>query len=60
MFSYQEISPIIWWASADELMRFLKPQEYGDVILPFVVVLRVDCLIKPYKDEVVSLYGVLQ
>jgi type I restriction enzyme M protein len=44
----------------DELRGLFKPHEYGDVILPFVVLRRLDCLIEPHKDEVVSLYKELQ
>ena len=44
----------------DELRGLFKPHEYGDVILPFVVLRRLDCLTEPYKDEVVELYNSLK
>jgi len=37
-----------------------KPHEYGDVIIPFLVLRRLDCLIEPQKDEVVELYNSLK
>ena len=60
MSNYQEISSFIWRVCDDELRGLFKPHEYGDVILPFVVLRRLDCLIEPHKDEVVSLYKELQ
>jgi type I restriction enzyme M protein len=45
------------WSSADEVLRGLfKPSEYGRVILPFVVMRRLDCVLEPKKDEVYELY----
>lgn len=60
MSTYQEISSFIWKVCDDELRGLFKPHEYGDVILPFVVLRRLDCLIEPHKDEVVSLYESLK
>jgi type I restriction enzyme M protein len=60
MSSFQDISSFIWRVCDDELRGLFKPHEYGDVILPFVVLRRLDCLIEPYKDEVVSLYNELK
>ena len=46
------------WSSADDVLRGLfKPSEYGRVILPFVVMRRLDCVIEPKKDEVYELYN---
>ncbi len=46
------------WSSADDVLRGLfKPSEYGRVILPFVVMRRLDCVLEPKKDEVYELYG---
>jgi len=40
---------------ADDVLRGLfKPHEYGDVILPFVILRRLDCVIEPRKDEITS------
>ncbi|MGB1051337.1 MAG: type I restriction-modification system subunit M [Chitinophagales bacterium] len=59
MKSYQEISSFIWKVCDDELRGLFKNHEYGSVILPFVVLRRLDCLIEPYKDEVVALHNEL-
>ena len=45
------------WSSADDVLRGLfKPSEYGRVILPFVVMRRLDCVLEPKKDEVYDIY----
>lgn len=45
------------WSSADDVLRGLfKPSEYGRVILPFVVMRRLDCVLEPKKDEVYNLF----
>lgn len=45
------------WSSADDVLRGLfKPSEYGRVILPFVVMRRLDCVLEPKKGEVFELY----
>ena len=56
MSNHQEISSFIWRVCDDELRGLFKPHEYGDIILPFVVLRRLDCLIEPHKDEVVNQY----
>jgi len=46
------------WSSADDVLRGLfKPSEYGRVILPFVVMRRLDCVLEPKKDEVYELFN---
>lgn len=60
MSTYQEISSFIWKVCDDELRGLFKPHEYGDVIIPFVVLRRLDCLLEPHKDEVVQLYNDLK
>ncbi len=53
----QNISSLIW-SSADNILRGLfRPSEYGRVILPFVVMRRLDCVLEPKKEEVLSLYN---
>ena len=53
----QNISSLIW-SSADDILRGLfRPSEYGRVILPFVVMRRLDCVLEPKKEEVLSLYN---
>jgi type I restriction enzyme M protein len=56
MNSTTNLSSLIW-SSADDVLRGLfKPSEYGRVILPFVVMRRLDCVLEPKKDEVYDLY----
>ena len=51
------ISSLIW-SSADDVLRGLfKPSEFGRVILPFVVMRRLDCVLEPKKDETINLYN---
>ena len=57
MSTYQEISSFIWRVCDDELRGLFKPHEYGDVILPFLVLRRLDCLLEPQKDKVVEEYN---
>ncbi len=56
MTNFNEISSFIWKVCDDELRGLFKPHEYGDVIIPFVVLRRLDCLLENKKDEVVELY----
>jgi len=58
--SFNEISSFIWKVCDDELRGLFKPHEYGDVIIPFVVLRRLDCLLEGQKDEVVELYNSLK
>lgn len=45
------------WSSADDVLRgMFRPSEYGRVILPFVVMRRLDCVLEASKDEVFNLY----
>ncbi len=45
------------WSSADDVLRGLfKPSEYGRVILPFVVMRRLDCVLESKKEEVYELF----
>ena len=50
------ISSLIWTAADDELRGLFKPHEYGSVILPFVVLRRLDCTLEGNKDEIYNLY----
>jgi type I restriction enzyme M protein len=56
MSRYQDLSTFIWNICDDVLRGLFKPHEYGDVILPFVVLRRLDCVLEPSKDEVIRLY----
>ncbi|HAU1091253.1 TPA: SAM-dependent DNA methyltransferase [Legionella pneumophila] len=44
------------WSIAEILRGDFKQSEYGKVILPFVVLRRLDCILEPSKDAVVSAY----
>ncbi|ARN56866.1 type I restriction-modification system subunit M N-terminal domain-containing protein [Sedimentisphaera salicampi] len=46
------------WKIADDILRgSFKAHEYGDVILPFVVLRRLDCVLEPTKDKVIETYN---
>jgi type I restriction enzyme M protein len=56
MSKHQELSTFIWNV-CDEILRGLfKQHEYGSVILPFVVLRRLDCVLEPHKDTIFNLY----
>lgn len=57
---HQEVSSLIWNICDDVLRGLFKPHEYGDVIIPFIVLRRLDCIIEPYKDEIISLHNQLK
>ena len=42
------------WAVADLLRGDFKPHEYGQVILPFVVLRRLECALEKNKDLVIE------
>ena len=43
----------IVWDTADKFLRnVVEPQEYGDYILPFTVLRRLECLLEETKSEV--------
>jgi type I restriction enzyme M protein len=42
------------WAVADILRGDLKPHEYGQTILPFVVLRRLECALEKTKDKVIA------
>ena len=42
-------SPRHFYVADDVLRRLFRPHEYGDVILPFVVLRRLDCVLEPFK-----------
>jgi type I restriction enzyme M protein len=33
-----------------------QPNQYGDVILPFTILRRLDCILEPTKDDVLAEY----
>jgi len=52
----QNLSSLIWSTADDVLRGMFKPSEYGRIILPFVVLRRLDCVLEPQKDKAYSLY----
>jgi len=55
--NYNEISASIWATSDDVLRNDFKKGEYGRIILPFVVLRRLDSIIAPQKDEIIQFYN---
>ena len=60
MSNHNEISSFIWNVCDDVLRGLFKQHEYGDVILPFLVLRRLDCVIEPKKDRIIELYNELK
>ena len=56
MSNYNEISSFIWNVCDDVLRGLFKQHEYGDVILPFVVLRRLDCVLEGKKDEIINVH----
>ena len=52
-----EISSFIWNVCDDVLRGLFKQHEYGDVILPFVVLRRLDCVLSEKKDDVIKIHS---
>ena len=50
-----EISALIWSIADDVLRGVFKPHEYGQIILPFVVMRRLDCVLEPHVEEIRAL-----
>ncbi|MDR3244459.1 MAG: type I restriction-modification system subunit M N-terminal domain-containing protein [Elusimicrobiota bacterium] len=42
------------WAIADKLTGVYKPHEYGEVILPLMVIRRFDCILQKTKNRVLQ------
>lgn len=57
MSNHNEISSFIWRVCDDILRNKFKNYEYGDVILPFLVLRRLDCVLEPKKKEVILVYN---
>ena len=52
----QNLSSLIWNTADDILRGLFKPSEYGRIILPFVVLRRLDCVLEPQKDKAFELH----
>jgi type I restriction enzyme M protein len=44
------------WKIADLLRGPYQPNQYGDVILPFTILRRLDCILEPTKEQVLTEY----
>ncbi len=55
MRNWNEVAGFIWNV-ADLLRGDYKPSEYGKVMLPLVVLRRLDCVLEPTKAEVLATY----
>ena len=51
------IESFIWGICDDVLRDHFKRHEYGDIILPFLVLRRLDCVLEERKDEIVKQYN---
>ena len=56
MGNHNEISSFIWNVCDDVLRGLFKQHEYGDVILPFVVLRRLDCVLEGKKDNIIKVH----
>ena len=54
--NYTQISSFIWNVCDDVLRGVFKQHEDGDVILPFTVLRRLDCVLEPHKDDMFNIY----
>ena len=52
----QNLSSLIWSTADDVLRGMFKPSEYGRIILPFIVLRRLDCVLEPQKDKAFELH----
>lgn len=44
------------WNIAELLRGPFQPNQYGDVVLPFTILRRLDCILEPTKDGVIAAY----
>jgi len=54
--NFQDKANFIWQVADDILRGAFKQHEYGDVILPFVVLRRLDCVLEDKKEAVIETY----
>jgi len=52
--NFQDKANFIWQVADDILRGAFKQHEYGEVILPFVVLRRLDCVLEDCKDAVIE------
>jgi len=56
----QNISSLIWGIADDVLRGTFKPNEFGRIILPFVVLRRLDCVLEKDKKQAIEIYNSLK
>jgi type I restriction enzyme M protein len=56
MTDYRGKADFIWEVADDVLRNTFKRHEYGDIILPFVVLRRLDCVLEDRKDAVIAAF----
>ena len=56
MENFNDKANFIWQVADDILRGTFKQHEYGDIILPFVVLRRLDCVLEDSKDKVIQTY----
>jgi type I restriction enzyme M protein len=56
MNNFQDKANFIWQVADDILRGTFKQHEYGEIILPFVVLRRLDCVLEAHKDAVFKSY----
>ena len=60
MDNFQQITGFIWSVADDVLRDDFKRSKYPDVILPFTVLRRIDCVLSPTKEQVFKRYDELK
>ena len=51
-----KVSQSAVWATADKYLRnVVDPEDYGEYILPFLILRRLECLLAGSKNEVIAL-----
>ena len=60
MINHSDISSFIWSVCDDVLRGLFKQHEYGDVILPLVVLRRLDCVLQEKKDDIIRRHNELK
>ena len=56
MSNFKEIAGFIWNVADDILRNVFKQHEYGDTVLPFVVLRRLDCIHEAVQNDVLAAY----
>lgn len=51
----QNLASLIW-SVADLLCGDFRQSEHGRIIFPFTLLRRLECVLEPYRDEVVQQY----